>query len=72
MNESRAAEFQRLACPTSASERHGDSDYEICVVIVTDHSAYDWDFVVAQSALVIDTRNATKHVRGDRERIIRA
>ncbi len=35
-----------------------------CVVIVTDHSAYDWAHVVAQSRLLIDTRNATVKVRG--------
>ena len=33
-----------------------------CVVIVTDHSSYDWASVVANSTLVIDTRNATKNV----------
>jgi UDP-N-acetyl-D-glucosamine dehydrogenase len=30
------------------------------VVIVTDHSSYDYEAIVAQSQLVIDTRNATK------------
>lgn len=34
-----------------------------CVVIVTDHSAYDWEQVVAYSRLIIDTRNATVNVR---------
>ncbi len=29
-----------------------------CVVVVTDHSSYDWADVVAQSRLVVDTRNA--------------
>jgi UDP-N-acetyl-D-glucosamine dehydrogenase len=31
-----------------------------CVVIVTDHSDYDYERIVRESALVIDTRNATK------------
>jgi UDP-N-acetyl-D-glucosamine dehydrogenase len=31
-----------------------------CVVIVTDHRAFDVDQIVHQSKLVIDTRNATK------------
>jgi UDP-N-acetyl-D-glucosamine dehydrogenase len=34
-----------------------------CVVIVTDHSTYDWRWVVANSKLVLDTRNATAAVR---------
>jgi UDP-N-acetyl-D-glucosamine dehydrogenase len=29
-----------------------------CVVIVTDHSAFDWATVVEHSALIVDTRNA--------------
>lgn len=28
-----------------------------CVVVVTDHSAYDWDKIRAQAHLVVDTRN---------------
>jgi UDP-N-acetyl-D-glucosamine dehydrogenase len=32
------------------------------VIIVTDHSAYDYKAIVAQSQLVIDTRNATKGI----------
>jgi UDP-N-acetyl-D-glucosamine dehydrogenase len=34
-----------------------------CVVIVTDHSAYDYEAIVEQSNLVIDTRNATKGIQ---------
>ena len=30
------------------------------VIIATDHSAYDYPWVVKNSALVIDTRNAVK------------
>ena len=30
-----------------------------CVVIVTAHSGYDWEHIVRQAVLVIDTRNAT-------------
>lgn len=37
------------------------SDYD-CVVIVTDHSDYDYRAIVQQSRLVIDTRNATRGV----------
>jgi UDP-N-acetyl-D-glucosamine dehydrogenase len=31
-----------------------------CVVIVTDHSAFDWATVVEHSALIVDTRNALR------------
>jgi UDP-N-acetyl-D-glucosamine dehydrogenase len=43
-----------------------------CVLIATDHSAYDYDFIVRHSRLVIDTRNATRDVTEDRERIVKA
>jgi UDP-N-acetyl-D-glucosamine dehydrogenase len=43
-----------------------------CVLIVTDHSAYDWAWVVEHSPLVVDTRNATRGVTKGRERIVRA
>jgi UDP-N-acetyl-D-glucosamine dehydrogenase len=42
------------------------------VLIVTDHSAYDWNMVVENAPLVIDTRNATKDLTLHRERIVRA
>jgi len=35
-----------------------------CVVITTDHSAYDYDMIVKHSRHVVDTRNATRNVRG--------
>jgi UDP-N-acetyl-D-glucosamine dehydrogenase len=43
-----------------------------CVLIATDHTAYDYPFIVAHSRLVIDTRNATKGVTAGREKIVRA
>jgi len=33
-----------------------------CVVIVTDHSQYDYEEIVAKAKLVVDTRNATKGI----------
>jgi UDP-N-acetyl-D-glucosamine dehydrogenase len=35
-----------------------------CVVIITDHTTYDWQHIVDHSALIIDTRNATGKVQG--------
>ncbi len=43
-----------------------------CILIATDHSAYDYDFVVQHAPLVVDTRNATKNVVGGREKIRKA
>ena len=43
-----------------------------CVLIATNHSAYDYDFIVRHSPLVIDTRNATNSVREGRDKIRRA
>lgn len=43
-----------------------------CVLIATDHSAYDYDEIVRHSRLVVDTRNATKNVTAGREKIRKA
>jgi UDP-N-acetyl-D-glucosamine dehydrogenase len=43
-----------------------------CVLISTNHSAYDYSFVVEHSSLVVDTRNATRHVTSGREKIVKA
>jgi UDP-N-acetyl-D-glucosamine dehydrogenase len=42
-----------------------------CTLIVTDHSGLDYDLVVAESSLVVDTRNSTARVRHGREKIVR-
>ncbi|MGI9456411.1 MAG: nucleotide sugar dehydrogenase [Aeoliella sp.] len=43
-----------------------------CVLIATNHSTYDYDFIVKYAPLVIDTRNATSGVTKGREKIVRA
>jgi UDP-N-acetyl-D-glucosamine dehydrogenase len=43
-----------------------------CVLIATDHTAYDYGWIVASSRLVVDTRNATKKVTKGREKIVKA
>jgi UDP-N-acetyl-D-glucosamine dehydrogenase len=40
-----------------------------CVVIVTDHSAFDYQGLVARSRLIVDTRNALKGIES--EKIVR-
>ena len=36
-----------------------------CVLIVTDHSDYDYAWIAQQASLVVDTRNATRGIQGD-------
>ena len=43
-----------------------------CVLIATDHTAYDYEFIVRHARLVVDTRNATRNVRAGREKILKA
>ena len=65
--------------PTVGSGRHYDlqmrntpldnlAQYD-CVMIVTDHSDYDFPAIVRESLLVVDTRNATKGI--DSPKIVR-
>jgi UDP-N-acetyl-D-glucosamine dehydrogenase len=43
-----------------------------CLLVVTDHSAYDWPWIVELSPLIVDTRNATRNVTKYRDRIVPA
>jgi UDP-N-acetyl-D-glucosamine dehydrogenase len=43
-----------------------------CLLIVTDHSAYNWPWIVEHAPLIVDTRNATRGVTGFPEKIVRA
>lgn len=42
------------------------------VLIATDHSAYDYQWIVQHAKLVIDTRNATASCKTGRKKIVRA
>lgn len=43
-----------------------------CVIITTDHDAYDWQFIGQHARLIVDTRNATKSFTGDlRRKVVR-
>ena len=37
-----------------------------CVLIVTDHSTYDYPAIVREAKLVVDTRNATKGIKSEK------
>ncbi len=61
--------------PTVGRGRHYDLNMECstldsleqydAVMIVTDHTSYDYPKIVRESQLIIDTRNATKGIAGD-------
>jgi UDP-N-acetyl-D-glucosamine dehydrogenase len=42
-----------------------------CTVVVTDHSDYDWNFIVQNSKLIVDSRNATRNVQSKSCRIVK-
>jgi UDP-N-acetyl-D-glucosamine dehydrogenase len=55
-----------LQMKRSSLDNLGEYD---CVLIVTDHSDYDYGKIVEESRLIVDTRNATKGIRS--EKIVR-
>ena len=42
-----------------------------CVVITTNHSVYDYDWIVQHAKCVVDTRNATKNVSGKKAHVVK-
>src|SRR5215831_3171337 len=42
-----------------------------CIIILTDHTAYDFRRITAASKLVVDTRNATKDLQQFKDKIIK-
>jgi UDP-N-acetyl-D-glucosamine dehydrogenase len=42
-----------------------------CIIILTDHTAYDFQRITAASKLVVDTRNATKDLQQFKDKIIK-
>ena len=43
-----------------------------CVVLVTNHSAYNYEFIAKHSKLIVDTRNAFGSVKKNKARIVPA
>ncbi len=52
--------FRMKSTPLTAKSMKGFD----CVLIATDHSSYDYGWIARNSPLVVDTRNATKGIRG--------
>jgi UDP-N-acetyl-D-glucosamine dehydrogenase len=55
----------RKALTSTYLERHD------VVVITTDHSVFDMEFIAAHSRAIVDTRNATRDLKGSRKNIVR-
>jgi UDP-N-acetyl-D-glucosamine dehydrogenase len=43
-----------------------------CLLIATDHSSYDWNWIAEHASLIVDTRNAMKNAVAPKARIVLA
>ncbi|HXJ95596.1 MAG TPA: nucleotide sugar dehydrogenase [Terriglobia bacterium] len=66
LHKMRRYDFGLSSVPLSAETL---AQYE-AVVIVTDHSSYDYELIARHSKLLIDTRNATQGLREYRDKIV--
>jgi UDP-N-acetyl-D-glucosamine dehydrogenase len=59
----------RLASEPLTAEYLASQD---CLLVATDHSAYDWEMIARHARLVVDTRGAMRGVVEPRARIKKA
>ena len=69
LHKMRNYDFSRLASIELTEELMWEQD---AVVIATDHTDIDYQWLVDHSSLVVDTRNATRKVTGNLNKIVRA
>ena len=43
-----------------------------CVLIATNHTAYDWPMIAGHAKLIVDSRGALRHIKGDHDHIVTA
>jgi UDP-N-acetyl-D-glucosamine dehydrogenase len=67
LHKMRHYDFSNMRSVELSPERLASYD---CVLIATDHTSYDYEAIVRNSQLVMDTRNATRHVKQDREKVV--
>jgi UDP-N-acetyl-D-glucosamine dehydrogenase len=67
LHKMRHYDFSAMRSVELTPERLASYD---CVLIATDHSAYDYDAIVRHAKLVVDTRNATRRVQQHRDKIV--
>ncbi|MBC8549241.1 MAG: nucleotide sugar dehydrogenase, partial [Candidatus Brocadiales bacterium] len=60
LKKTRKYNFQKKSIPITQEALQGMD----AVIIITDHSAYDYAEIVRHSNLIIDTRNATSAING--------
>ncbi len=61
MKKMRKYDFKKSSVPLTQETL---KQYD-CVVIATDHSSYDYEFIVKNAALVVDTRSATRNINAN-------
>ncbi len=67
-HKQREYNLQMKSVPLTAA---GLKKYDV-VLISTDHSDYDYDWIVQNAQMVVDTRNATAQVKRGRSKIVKA
>lgn len=67
LHKMRQYDFSNMRSVDLEQERLAGYD---CLLIATDHSTYDYDAIVRCAQLVVDTRNATRHVKQNRGKIV--
>jgi UDP-N-acetyl-D-glucosamine dehydrogenase len=66
LHKMRHYDFSQMRSIELTPEKVGSYD---CVLIATDHSSYDYEAIVRDAKLVVDSRNATRHVK-QRDKIV--
>ena len=67
LHKMRHYDFSKMRSVDLTPDRLASYD---CVLIATDHSSYDYDAIVRSAKLVVDSRNATRRVTHNREKIV--
>ena len=69
LHKMRAYDFSHMHSVELTEQTLGQVDV---VLIATDHSSFDYQWIVDHAPLVLDTRNATRTITRGREKIYRA
>jgi UDP-N-acetyl-D-glucosamine dehydrogenase len=67
LHKMRHYDFSNMRSVELVPERVASYD---CVLIATDHSSYDYEAIVRNAKLVVDTRNATRRVKENRNKVV--
>jgi UDP-N-acetyl-D-glucosamine dehydrogenase len=67
LHKMRHYDFSNMRSVAISAEKLKSYD---CVLIATDHTSYDYSAIVKASQLVVDTRNATRHVKDQAGKVV--